>query len=96
MNTSAQWQTLTRSGVLILDKGADWVLVLVDDQQLTDLARWRFNPEETNALATLAGADAALAQTLEPLLNQMQAAQQQFPRRHQYSHAPQPESSRGL
>ncbi|MCX6042601.1 MAG: hypothetical protein NTV69_15890, partial [Caldilinea sp.] len=58
----------------------DWALVLADDEQLADLARWRFVPEETNSLQTLviaAGASDvgnAAAARLVSLLEQMDAA----------------------
>ena len=80
VQTSAQWRDLMRTAVVILDRGEDWALVLADDEQLADLARWRFVPEETNSLQTLviaAGASDvgnAAAARLVSLLEQMDAA----------------------
>ena len=80
VQTSAQWRDLIGTGALILDRGEDWGLVLVDDEQLADLARWRFVPEETNLLHTLviaAGASdvgSAAAARFVSLLEQIDAA----------------------
>ena len=68
VQTPAQWRDLTNLGVVILEKDAQHALLLVDDQQLTALARWRFNPAATNALATLAAADAGVKAAVAPLL----------------------------
>ena len=53
VNTAAQWQSLARIDPVIIERGDNWALLLVDDQQLADLARLRFNPTNTNALTTL-------------------------------------------
>ena len=74
VRTTAQWQTLARLDVLVLEQSDNSALVLVDDQQLTDLARLRFNPTETNTVETLAAADRTLAASIQPLLQQLRAA----------------------
>ncbi|MFZ4848507.1 MAG: CARDB domain-containing protein [Caldilinea sp.] len=80
VKTTAQWDDLARTGAVVLDRGEDWALVLADDEQLADLARWRFAPEETNLLRTLviaAGASdvgSAAAARFVPLLEQIDAA----------------------
>lgn len=78
--TSVQWRDLERMDALVLDYGDDWALVLVDDEQLEDLARWRFNPDRTSAVGTLVSANAAsdppVAESLQPLLAAVEAAQQ--------------------
>ncbi|MBE2240700.1 MAG: hypothetical protein IAE81_23130, partial [Caldilineaceae bacterium] len=53
VSTPAQWAELARTGALVLARGDDWALVLADDAQLADLARWHFTPQETNSLAAL-------------------------------------------
>ena len=80
VRTSAQWQDLIRTGAVVLERGEDWALVLADDAQLTDLARWRFNPEATNSLGTLvnravtsAGSNPDAA-SFGPLLEQIEVA----------------------
>ncbi len=55
--------------MVTLAQGDDWALLLVDDEQLATLARWRYNPEITDTLATLAGADPALAARFATLLH---------------------------
>jgi hypothetical protein len=71
VHTPAQWRDLARLDVLILGKGEDWALLLVTDRQLADLARLRYNPEQTDALATLGAANATLgtAQAMQRLLD---------------------------
>ena len=68
VQTPAQWRDLTNLGVVILEKDTQQALLLVDDQQLTALARWRFNPAATNALATLAAIDDGVKAAVAPLL----------------------------
>ncbi|MEM7537045.1 MAG: CARDB domain-containing protein, partial [Chloroflexota bacterium] len=75
IRTDIQWRTLERLGVEILAQEQDSALVLVDDQQLADLARLRFNPTETNAVETLASANQTLAASIQPLLQQLSAVQ---------------------
>ncbi|MBK8797373.1 MAG: hypothetical protein IPM07_13930 [Anaerolineales bacterium] len=80
VSTPAQWHDLARTGALVLERGDDWALVLADDAQLTDLARWHFMPQATNSLGALvnvvraAGADGTLAASFGPLLAQIEAA----------------------
>ncbi|MFN8494293.1 MAG: PKD domain-containing protein [Caldilineaceae bacterium] len=78
VNTSAQWQDLTRLGVVVLDKGEDWALVLVDDEQLETLARWRFTPEDTNTIEKMVYANTTLLSALRPLLTQAAQVKQQL------------------
>ncbi|MFZ4664051.1 MAG: hypothetical protein ACOYNY_44040, partial [Caldilineaceae bacterium] len=59
--------------VVILEQGADWATVLVDDLQLEDLARLRYNPDVTNALATMAAHDHVLQTAVANLLQQTEA-----------------------
>lgn len=58
--TSAQWHDLTRLDLLTLAKGEDWALLLLTDRQLADVARLRYNPDQTQALTTLAAGNAIL------------------------------------
>ena len=68
VHTPAQWRDLDRLGAVTLAKGDDWAQLLVDDQQLATLARWRYSPEVTDTLTTLAGANPALAAGFATLL----------------------------
>lgn len=78
VQTAAHWQTLQRVAPVFLARGDHWAQVLVDDEQLADLARLRFNPEGTNALTTLARAaaeaEAPLPEAVLALAGQVQAA----------------------
>ncbi len=69
-----QWRDLERINPVFLDRGDDWALLLVDDLQLADLARLRYNPEQTNGLTALVAANAARdsvgAASLQPLVAQ--------------------------
>ncbi len=80
VNTAAQWQSLARVDPVIIERGDNWALLLVDDQQLADLARLRFNPGDTNALTTLDAAarsqGAQLPSALAALAGVVQAAAQ--------------------
>ena len=69
VHTPAQWRDLTRLDVVILAKGTDWAQLLVDDQQLTDLARLRYNPTVTDALQTMAAHEAAVRASFVDLLH---------------------------
>ena len=62
VNTQIQWQELDKLQIQILDQGSNWALVLVDDLQLTDLARLRYNPTDTNSLYTLVNANGTVGQ----------------------------------
>lgn len=73
VRTSAQWKTLERLAVTILEESEDQALVLVDDQQLADLARLRFNPEQTNSLETMAASSEVVASSIGSLLAQFAA-----------------------
>jgi hypothetical protein len=73
IQTPAQWRDLQRMEVVILEQGADWALVLVDDLQLEDLARLRYIPDQTNALQTLANANVGLQSAVANLLHQLAA-----------------------
>ncbi|MFN2201245.1 MAG: hypothetical protein ACK2UO_08565, partial [Caldilineaceae bacterium] len=78
VRTSVQWRDLERMQPVFLDRGDDWALVIVDDVQLTDLARLRYNPDGTSALGGLVAANAATnrtaASSLRPLLQRAEAA----------------------
>ena len=80
VRTPAHWQTLARVGPVFLGRGDNWAQVLVDDEQLADLARLRFNPQGTNALTTLARAaaeaEAPLPEAVLALAGQVRAAGQ--------------------
>lgn len=78
VETTAQWQELEQLDVVTLDQGADWALLLVDDEQLEALARWRYNPDATNALETLAAAHAAVRADFGALLSQLATIQAQL------------------
>ena len=73
VQTPAQWRDLQRMEVVILEQGADWALVLVDDWQLEDLARLRYNPDATNAITTLAAHDSSLQAAVADFLQQVAA-----------------------
>ena len=76
IQTPAQWRDLKRMEVVILEQGADWATVLVDDLQLTDLARWRFSPTDTDTLEALVAANMTLdnaATSFHPLLGEIAA-----------------------
>jgi hypothetical protein len=73
IQTPAQWRDLQRMEVVILEQGADWATVLVDDLQLEDLARLRYIPDQTNALQTLANANVGLQSAVANLLHQLAA-----------------------
>ena len=47
------WQRLHEWEVLVLEQGADWALVLVDELQLERLARLGFAPRSSDGLASL-------------------------------------------
>src|SRR4051812_22550438 len=53
VQTTVQWRDLERMNPVFLDRGDDWALLLVDDAQLADLARLRYDPDQTNGLAVL-------------------------------------------
>lgn len=79
VQTPAQWQTLIRIEPVIIERGDNWALLTVDDVQLGDLARLRFNPNETNALPTLLSAQGStpeeMAGTFAPILEQLTTMQ---------------------
>ena len=75
-NTPAQWRDLAALDVVILEREADSALLLVDDEQLATLARLRYNPEATNALATLAAAQPDVRAALAALLTQAATLEQ--------------------
>lgn len=59
--TPAAWRDLGRMGVVLLDSGEGWALVLADDAQVADLARWGYAPDGTDSVAALAAAHARAA-----------------------------------
>lgn len=65
---------LDQLGVVVLDEGPDWALVLADAEQLTTLARLRFEPRASDDLSSLIAAHSKdipqLAKSLQPLLAQ--------------------------
>ncbi len=69
---------LEKLGITVLQRLGNQALVLVDEQQLEDLARLRFEPEATNALSTLLVANQAyarwLAAALQPQLRALAQA----------------------
>lgn len=65
IQTAAQWRDLEGLNPVILERGADWALVLVDEAQLETLARWRLNPDRTSAL------DGLVAASIQPLVQQI-------------------------
>jgi hypothetical protein len=69
--TTAQWRDLERMDPVFLARGDNWADLLVDDAQMADLARWRYNPESTDtleALVTANDADGRMAAGFAPLL----------------------------
>lgn len=74
VQTPWQWRELESLNPVFLERSDDSALLLVDDAQLERLARMRFSPERTDALTSLAAADAALAARLQPLLVQEASA----------------------
>ena len=72
LKDSYQSQYLQEKGITILDQGNDWALVLVDDMQLEQLARLRFEPGQVDELGQLIEQNADetkwLEQSLQPLL----------------------------
>ncbi|MFN8444595.1 MAG: PKD domain-containing protein [Caldilineaceae bacterium] len=77
VNTSAQWHDLERLQVVVLSKGEDWAQLLVDDEQLETLARWRYSPQVTDSLASLLNANANLDGSFGELMNSAPVAQLQ-------------------
>ncbi len=75
VHTPAAWHDLSALGVVTLQRGADWALLLVDEEQLATLARLRYEPTATNALETLAAADAQLQRALAPVLSALATLQ---------------------
>ena len=65
---------LDRLGVVVLEEGSDWAVVLADADQLETLARLRFEPQTSDDLGLLVEVQAEtepwLAQGLQPLLTQ--------------------------
>jgi hypothetical protein len=78
VQTPAQWRDLQRMEVVILEQEANAATVLVDDLQLEDLARLRYNPDVTNALATMAAHDSTLQAAVADLLQQAAALGKQI------------------
>ncbi len=71
VQTTAQWRDLERMNPVFLARGADWADLLVDDAQLADLARWRYEPKGTDTLEALVTAndgDGRMATSFAPLL----------------------------
>ena len=68
----ADWARLEKLGVVVLQQGDGWALVLADEDQLEALARLRFEPQGTDELGALVAAHAQakpwLATSLQPLL----------------------------
>ena len=66
---------LDEMGVIVLDEGQDWALVLVDETQLQTLARLQFQPHESNEFGALVEAHAWdkpwLAESLHPTLDSL-------------------------
>jgi len=54
----ADWARLKNLGVVVLEQGDNWALVLADDDQLETLARLRFEPQSTDELGMLVAAHA--------------------------------------
>jgi len=81
LKNAAARQRFQRLDLVILDQGDDWALALVDENQLADLARLRFAPQETESLGGLIATSATtspwLAASLQPLLTQAQVMREQ-------------------
>ena len=77
VQTPGQWRDLHQMEIVILEQGDDWATVLVDDMQLTDLARWRFSPTSTDTLEALVAANTVnnntTAASFQPLLGEIAA-----------------------
>lgn len=74
---------LDQLGVVVLDEGPDWALLLADADQLADLARLRFQPRATGDLGLLVEAHAQakpwLAQSVQPVLARASAVRDLSP-----------------
>lgn len=79
VKSSTRWRDLESLGVVVLQQGDDWALLLVDDEQLASLARRNFQPRASDEFSALvagnAGERAWLAASLQPMLAQMAALQ---------------------
>lgn len=68
---------LDQLGVVVLEEGEDWAVVLADDEQLESLARLRYEPRASDEFVSLvdahAGASPWLASGLAPLTAQAAA-----------------------
>lgn len=76
----ADWQQLERLSVTVLDRGADWGLLLADEEQLESLARLGFRPLQADSLESLLNAHGKekpwLVQGLQPQLEAGQIARE--------------------
>jgi len=76
----ADWQRLERLGMTVLDRGADWGLLLADKEQLESLARLGFRPLQADSLESLLNAHGKekpwLVQGLQPQLEAGQIARE--------------------
>jgi hypothetical protein len=79
VSQSSRWADLDALRVTLLERGDDWALLLVDDEQLATLARRGFQPRASDEFSALvagnAGERAWLAASLQPMLAQMAALQ---------------------
>ncbi len=77
LKNAAARQRFDRLDLVVLEQGDDWALVLVDEGQLADLARLRFDPSDTESLGGLVATSATtspwLSASLQSLLAQAQA-----------------------
>jgi hypothetical protein len=82
MRTSAMWMALEAMDPVFLNRGEDWALLLVDDEQLESLARRRFNPGGTDTLEALLnhnnGRSRAAVESLNSLLDEADALRRQM------------------
>lgn len=74
----ARWQRLEQIGVIVLDRGPDWGLLLADEEQMESLARLGFRPLQADSLESLLNAHGQekpwLAQSLQPQLDAARSA----------------------
>ena len=79
VESTAARQRLARLNLAVLEEGDGWLVVLVDEEQLADLARLGFTPRASEAVdATfLAGGPTWLTSGLAPVLTQAATVQQE-------------------
>ncbi|MBI1299254.1 hypothetical protein GC175_30350, partial [bacterium] len=63
VRTTAMWMGLEEMNPVFLERGDDWALLLVDDEQLESLARRRYNPTGTDTLEALTNHNAGRSRT---------------------------------